>query len=184
MQTSKKEFEEFQNIIESVLADYEINELQKTKLELEYKMSIEEIWSDSALSKEYNQKLSAVNSKIQQHKELNDNYDNLKIAFELDDEDNYQTTKKHLDQQIELIQLNKFMSGPFDSSDVLLSVTSGAGGIDAMDWASMLVSMYQTYCSHKNWDCQLVSLSSSPEGGTKSATPEYFWNAQSGIWSS
>jgi peptide chain release factor 2 len=172
MQATKKEFELFQNIIESILADYNLEEIQKTKSEIESKMSQEEVWSDPKLSKECNQKLTIVNQKLQEYKVLNDNYENLKIAFELDDDENYNITKTLLDNSITQIQLSKFMSGPFDSSNVLLSVTSGAGGVDAMDWASMIVSMYQAFCSLKNWNCQLVSLSSSPEGGTKSATLE------------
>jgi peptide chain release factor 2 len=172
MLITKKELDEYLNSLLGVLNDYDLLLLKSEVLEIENEMNSPEVWNDQELSRTLNTRLGHTGTKIEDFEFLTSKIEDLKIAFELDDQENFTLIKKQIDIKVESLVLAKYLSGPFDTSNVMLSVTAGAGGIDAMDWASMLVSMYQTYSKHKSWSCQLVSLSSSPEGGVKSATLE------------
>lgn len=60
----------------------------------------------------------------------------------------------------------------YDRGNALLYIYSGAGGVDAQDWASMLLRMYQRYCSRKGYLFNLLDQSFGEQGGTKSAVVE------------
>jgi peptide chain release factor 2 len=54
----------------------------------------------------------------------------------------------------------------------LLNIYAGAGGVDAQDWASMLLRMYQRYANKKGWSFVVLHHSLGEQGGTKSASAE------------
>ena len=60
----------------------------------------------------------------------------------------------------------------YDNNKAILSFHSGAGGVDAQDWASMLVRMYQKFAQRKGWRFYVLDQSSGEQGGTKNAVCE------------
>ncbi len=69
-------------------------------------------------------------------------------------------------------RLTTFFSGKYDDHDAIVSIHAGAGGLDAQDWAEMLLRMYLRSCEKKGFKTLLVDESRNPEGGVKSATFE------------
>lgn len=63
-----------------------------------------------------------------------------------------------------------FLSGKYDKRDAIISVHSGAGGVDAQDWALILVQMYERYATSHGYKAKIIHQSFSEEGGVKSAT--------------
>lgn len=62
------------------------------------------------------------------------------------------------------------LSGVYDKSDAILTVTAGAGGTDAQDWADMLLRMYLRWAQLKGYSTELLDKSDGDEAGIKSAT--------------
>ena len=62
--------------------------------------------------------------------------------------------------------------GKFDKGDAILSVISGAGGIDAEDFAQMLFTMYSKYFARKGWGYKVIHSNENDHGGFRNITVE------------
>ena len=75
-----------------------------------------------------------------------------------------------LERAYEKEEYRIFLSGENDASNAYVSIYPGAGGLDASEWASMLLRMYQRYCEKKGWKAGLIEESYVEGGGLKQAT--------------
>ncbi len=75
-----------------------------------------------------------------------------------------------LEKEIEAVDTMTLFSGIYDENDVFLTIQSGAGGVDAQDWAEMLLRMYLRWCERNNFKAHLIDESRGIEAGIKSAT--------------
>ena len=65
-----------------------------------------------------------------------------------------------------------FFSGPYDKNNAIVTIYSGAGGVDAQDWAGMLLRMYERYATIKEYGVKILAQSFGEERGIKEATLE------------
>jgi peptide chain release factor 2 len=72
--------------------------------------------------------------------------------------------------QIDALELQAHLSGPFDNANALLSINAGAGGTESCDWASMLMRMYARYADLKGYKCETIDILHGDEAGIKNAT--------------
>lgn len=169
---SLQEITDLKNACLELLTSFDRIHLENQINELEAELALPDIWDNPQKAGKTNQSLS---SKQQFLKELNDfeeNIENLTAAVDLSDETEMDNLFTKLNGLKENLQNQKYLGGKFDSSGAILSVHSGAGGIDAQDWAAMLLSMYQAFFQNMGWEASLVSISNGEEGGLKSATIE------------
>jgi len=110
-------------------------------------------------------------------KELEDIKELKKLQDEsLDQEINQKL--RDLKNKIDNLEIKAFLSGKYDKSSAILQISAGAGGIDAEDWAAMLLRMYQRYAEKQNFKIKILEQSfgeaGGPEGriGVKSAALE------------
>jgi peptide chain release factor 2 len=73
-----------------------------------------------------------------------------------------------LNKNISEIEIQTYLSGKYDPKFAILSVHSGQGGTEAMDWAAMLQRMYIRYLERKNWRFTVLDLTPGEEAGIKS----------------
>jgi peptide chain release factor 2 len=67
--------------------------------------------------------------------------------------------------QVEGLEFQKMLSGPHDRAGAIVEVKSGAGGVEAMDWAAMLYRMYVRYCERKGWEVEPADMVAGEEAG-------------------
>ncbi|MBI3103936.1 peptide chain release factor 2 [Candidatus Daviesbacteria bacterium] len=72
-----------------------------------------------------------------------------------------------IQEQMNSIELKLFLSNPHDGADAILSVHSGTGGVEAMDWTAMLARMYQRYVEKKGWEYEVTDEMPGEEAGYK-----------------
>jgi peptide chain release factor 2 len=71
---------------------------------------------------------------------------------------------------LEEIEFKRMLSGELDGGGAIVQITSGAGGIDASDWAQMLERMLIRYCERKGWKVEVLEETPAEEAGIKGAT--------------
>jgi len=68
------------------------------------------------------------------------------------------------------IEFRRMLSGELDGGGAIIEITSGAGGVDASDWAAMLLRMLVRYCERKGWKVEVLEETFAEEAGIKHAT--------------
>lgn len=97
----------------------------------------------------------------------------LELAAEQDDEQAHAELRRTLDslaEKVERVELFTLLSGPNDSRPCFLSVQAGAGGIDACDFAEMLLRMYLMYLERGGYHVQEVDRRPGEAAGIQSVT--------------
>ncbi|MDP3970077.1 MAG: peptide chain release factor 2 [bacterium] len=70
------------------------------------------------------------------------------------------------------LEFKLLLGGEYDQHPVLLAIHAGAGGVDAQDWAEMLLRMILRYCEKQNYQTKTIDLSRGQEAGIKSVILE------------
>jgi len=95
---------------------------------------------------------------------------------------------KAIEGDYERMRTSLLFSGEYDDSDAFISISAGAGGTEATDWAEMLLRMYLRWCERRGFGTEIVDRLEGDETGIKSATVSvqgrraYGWlRAESGV---
>ena len=75
-----------------------------------------------------------------------------------------------LEKKWKEVETQIYLSGEFDAGNCFLTLSGGAGGTEAQDWAAILMRMYLRYCERQGWKTSLVEKTDGQEAGIKSAT--------------
>ena len=93
-----------------------------------------------------------------------------------------------IEADYERMRTSLLFSGDYDESDAFISISAGAGGTEATDWAEMLLRMYLRWCERRGFATEIVDRLEGEETGIKSATVSvhgrraYGWlRAESGV---
>ena len=66
---------------------------------------------------------------------------------------------ENLAEEIERQEIKIFLSGKYDKNNAIMEIFSGAGGIDAQDWTTILVRMFERYCERKGFQAKVIHQS-------------------------
>ncbi len=77
-----------------------------------------------------------------------------------------------LEQEVEKLQFALMLSGEHDEGNAIVSIHAGSGGVDAQDWAAMLLRMYLRWAERHKFRTEVYEYNEGEEAGIKSATIE------------
>ena len=122
--------------------------------------------------KEKNNLEKRLSSFLLLEKDFNELNELIKITDESDEKFITEILNKTNQLQIKVKEkeFESFLSGEVDSNSCFLEVHSGAGGIEAQDWAEMIVRMYTRWCEKKSFNFEILEENSGEEAGIKSLT--------------
>jgi len=77
---------------------------------------------------------------------------------------------EHLEHDLQILETTAYFGGPYDASNAILSLSSGAGGTDAQDWTEMLMRMYIRYAERQGFEVLVTDYMQGEEAGIKGCT--------------
>lgn len=143
---------------------------------MEKNTELPNFWEDHEKARDVSQRISVLKEELEKIESLKKDFNDLKELSELGQADEKLFQK--LEEEIKEEEFKIFLSGKYDKNNAILEVFSGAGGVDAQDWATMIKRMYEKYCAKRGFKVQILSQSfgegGGPDGriGTKSVTIE------------
>ncbi len=141
-------------------------------------MSEPDFWNNKERAQQQVEEVSVLRNKVNPLLQLERQVDDLEVLIELSEAEEDQVKaaeeveKEHaaLIKNLEQFELRMLLSGPNDRYPAFLSISSGAGGTEACDWADMLLRMYQRWCERHGFSTSVVDIQLGDEAGIKSAT--------------
>lgn len=122
---------------------------KKTRVsEINQLMQSGDFWADHVKAGEITQELKQL--------------DDIVAQFELSESD----------EEIAELEKLTLLSGEYDNASALVSITAGSGGVEAQDWAEMLMRMYLRYVEKRGMTATVLEISDGEEAGIKSTTIE------------
>ncbi|KJX75583.1 peptide chain release factor 2 [Mycobacterium lepromatosis] len=156
----------------------------RTRIEqLEHEASDPKLWGDQVRAQRVTSELSHARGELRRIEELRRRLDDLLVLYELAAEEKAAATAsgmevfveadaelKALRVDIESTEVRTLLSGEYDEREALITIRSGAGGVDAADWAEMLMRMYIRWAEQHKYGVEVFDTSYAEEAGVKSAT--------------
>ena len=168
------ELEQTLSSIEQVL---DVPRLREQAAALEAEASAPNLWDDQENAQRVTSRLALVQGDIRRVEALRRRLDDLSVLVELaeseDDQATWDEAQRELDdlrKAIGEMEVRTLLSGEYDAREALITIRSEAGGVDAADWAEMLLRLYTRYCERHGWPFEVYDTSYAEEAGIKSAT--------------
>jgi peptide chain release factor 2 len=147
---------------------------------LEHEASDPNLWDDQSRAQRVTSELSHAQGELRRVDDLRRRLDDLPVLYELAAEEGgagaaealaeADAELKALGVDIEAMEVRTLLSGEYDEREALLTIRSGAGGVDAADWAEMLMRMYIRWAEQHKYSVEVFDTSYAEEAGIKSAT--------------
>jgi peptide chain release factor 2 len=160
--------------IETVL---DLGRMRKERADLEAQASVPDLWNDPTSAQAVTSRLSHMQSEINRVERLRSRLDDAAVLLELagseDDADAAAEVGAEitaLRKAIDELEIRTLLSGEYDSREALVTIRSGAGGVDAADFAEMLLRMYLRWAERHGYGTEVYDTSYAEEAGLKSAT--------------
>ena len=168
---------ELANTLSSIETVLDIPAMRASIADLEEQASAPDLWDDQVKAQAVTSKLSFQLGDLRRVEGLRRRLDDVPILLELaeaeGDEASTAEAMKELDAlkiAIDELEVRTLLSGEYDAREALVTIRSEAGGVDAADWAEMLLRMYTRYCERHGWPVDVYETSYAEEAGIKSAT--------------
>lgn len=104
--------------------------------------------------------------------EINSLKEKLNTMGELEQSEEAEKELAKIEKKFKSLNILLRFSGSHDRDNAVLNIYSGAGGVDAQDWAGILLKMYQKFVENRGWSSKILDQSFGAERGIKSASLE------------
>ncbi|GAA2386509.1 peptide chain release factor 2 [Dactylosporangium salmoneum] len=165
------------NTLRNIEAVLDLDRLRKEKADLEEQASAPNLWDDQAAAQKVTSRLSYVQGEINKLERLRSRLDDAQVLLELAETEGDVSSLHEvgeeisgLSKSIEELEVRTLLSGEYDAREALVTIRAGAGGVDAADFADMLMRMYLRWAERHGYSTDVYDTSYAEEAGIKSAT--------------
>ena len=160
--------------IEKVL---DLPKLNADAASLEAEASAPDLWDDPDKAQVVTSKLSRVQATLNRVTGIRRRLEDIPVLLELAQEEGDDKALADMAHELDDVtksirdlEVQTLLSGEYDERDALVTIRSEAGGVEAADWAEMLMRMYLRYCERHSYKVDVLETSYAEEAGIKSTT--------------
>jgi len=171
--TEIKQLRATMSTIEQVL---DLPAMQREIEELGVQVAAPDLWDDQANATRVTGRLSALQGQVERFESLRGRVDDLEVMVELATEEADADMQAEADAElgkikkaVEALEVRTLLSGEYDEREAIVTIRSGAGGVDAADFAEMLMRMYTRWAERNKYPVEVFDVSYAEEAGIKSA---------------
>ena len=162
---------------ESIAKALDVDRLKAQIQDLEAQASAPGLWDDPENAQKVTSRLSAAQSQLKRLDSANQRIDDVETLGELgreeDDADTLAEAQSEIGsirQDLDDMEIQTLLDGEYDERSAVVTIRSGAGGVDAADFAQMLLRMYLRWAERNGFKAKMMDTSYAEEAGIKSAT--------------
>lgn len=162
---------------ESIAKALDIERLKSQIATLETEAAKPGLWDDPENAQKVTSRLSAAQAQLKRLNEANRRIEDVETLVELAQEEadadslsEAQSEIGSIAQELDDMEIQTLLDGEYDERSAVVTIRSGAGGVDAADFAQMLLRMYLRYCERNGFKAKVMDTSYAEEAGIKSAT--------------
>jgi peptide chain release factor 2 len=163
--------------LDSIEAVADLPKLRSEIGELEQQVAAPDLWDDQENAQRITSQLSAKQGEVDRLVSLRSRLDDAELMLGMaEDEGDAETRQEvageleRLARDIATLEVRTLLSGDYDPRDALITIRAEAGGVDAADFAEMLMRMYLRWADRHGYATEVYDTSYAEEAGLKSAT--------------
>ena len=153
---------------------FDLDSKEKRISLLESKLNESGIWNNLKEANKINGELINLKKECSDAKKLKSSLEGLEELISLSDDleirKEVEEDLSSLEELMSSLEVATLLNGPYDNLSCFLEIHPGAGGTEAMDWASMLLRMYERFCDANNYKYEVIDYLKGEEAGIKAVT--------------
>jgi len=171
------ELKDLAAMLAGIEAVMDLDRLRAEIAELQEQASRPDLWDDVEHAQQVNSRLAHRHGDLRRITGLRQRLDDVEILYELATAEDDRSAVAEADaervklrREIATLEIRTLLSGEYDERDALVTIRSEAGGVDAADFAEMLMRMYLRWAERHGYPTEVYDTSFAEEAGLKSAT--------------
>ncbi|GAA4125986.1 peptide chain release factor 2 [Knoellia locipacati] len=175
----QQEIKDLRTTMTSVREVTDLTALQARIDDLETQVAAPDLWDDQEKAQAVTSALSRAKSEYERVTGMDTLVDDLEALVEMGQEENDAETLAEAEKELVKVkkavgelEVRTLLSGEWDEREAVVTIRSGAGGVDAADFAEMLMRMYLRWAERHGYPTKVMDTSYAEEAGIKSATFE------------
>ncbi|MDK6243501.1 MULTISPECIES: peptide chain release factor 2 [Actinomycetaceae] len=167
--------------MENILAVSQPDKLRSTIADLSRQAAAPDLWDDVEHAQEVTTALSHAQNELERLTTMEERIDDLEAMVELAGEDSDESGDlldeaendlQAIRDDLSSLEIRTLLDGEYDERNAVVTIRSGAGGVDAADFAEILMRMYLRWAERHGYPTKVMDTSYAEEAGIKSATFE------------
>ncbi|TAM81179.1 MAG: peptide chain release factor 2 [Jatrophihabitans sp.] len=171
------ELKELSATLATIEAVVDVAALRREVADLEQQAAAPDLWNDPDHAQRVTSRLSYVQGEIRRVGDLRRRLDDAQVLWDLAEEADDADSRAEAEAEVaalrpavDELEVRTLLSGEYDAREALVTIRSEAGGVDAADWAEMLLRMYLRWAERHHYAVDVLDTSYAEEAGIKSAT--------------
>ncbi|HEX7738258.1 MAG TPA: peptide chain release factor 2 [Marmoricola sp.] len=171
------EIKQLDSTMETIGKVLDLDGMRAEMADLGQQVAAPDLWDDQDNAQRVTGRLSALQGDLDRYTGLASRIEDLGVLVELATEEGDAESLAEADAEldrihkaVEQLEVRTLLSGEYDAREALITIRSGAGGVDAADFAEMLMRMYTSWAERNKYPVEVFDTSYAEEAGLKSAT--------------